>query len=221
MAVTNLGRLLLWTHTAGGGGLPLPQHCFRAVTKPAAIVYIALFVFFFAFGPAVLKTDILQVGGLVAAVIGLALVAVFWQWLFERASLQVDTSVRQFEAAELSHTRLICYRNRSLWGLGGETLACQVYLFFGFYPKEQQLNRTLPPGMFDTGTVRAGFIPVGQPLDSSGAGLDASKLQTAAGQGNPTTTMGFTAVASAVLILLAFAGFLNEATEFLGQWVHC
>eukprot|EP00913_Durusdinium_trenchii_P026579 g24935.t1 len=33
--------------------------------------------------------------------------------------------------------------------------------------------------------------------------------------------MGFTAVASAVLILLAFAGFLNEATEFLGQWVHC
>ena len=30
------------------------------------------------------------------------------------------------EAAELSHTRLICYRNRSLWGLGGETLACQA-----------------------------------------------------------------------------------------------
>ena len=24
-------------------------------------------------------------------------------------------------------------------------------MFFGFYPKEQQLNRTLPPGMFDAG----------------------------------------------------------------------
>lgn len=50
----------------------------------------------------------------------------FWQWLFERASLHVNTSLRQFEAAELSHTRLICYRNRSFWGLGGETLACQA-----------------------------------------------------------------------------------------------
>ena len=29
--------------------------------------------------------------------------------------------------------------------------------------------------------MRAGFLPVGQPLDSSGAGVDASKLQTAAG----------------------------------------
>ena len=46
----------------------------------------------------------------------------------------------------------------------------EVYLFFGFYPKEQQLNRTMPYGMFDTGTVKAGFLPVGQPLDSSGAG---------------------------------------------------
>ena len=221
MAVTSLGRLLLWTHTAGGGGLPLAQHFFRALTQPSAIIFIAMFVLFFAFGPVVLQTDILQIAGLLAAILGIAVVVVFWQWLFERASLQVDTGLRQFEANELSHTRLICYRNRSLWGLGGETLACQVYLFFGFYPKEQQLNRTLPPGMFDTGTVRAGFIPIGQPLDSSGAGLDASKLQAAAGQGNPTTTMGFTAVASAVLILLAFAGFLNEVAEFLAQWVNC
>lgn len=38
---------------------------------------------------------------------------------------------------------------------------------------------------------------------------------------SPVHAEGFTAVASAVLILLAFAGFLNEATEFLGQWVHC
>ena len=30
-----------------------------------------------------------------------------------------------------------------------QTILLQVYLFFGFYPKEQQLNRTLPPGMFD------------------------------------------------------------------------
>jgi|Cyp1metagenome_2_1107374.scaffolds.fasta_scaffold00334_8 hypothetical protein len=42
------------------------------------------------------------------------------------------------EAAELSHTRLICYRNRSLWGLGGETLACQAGMGLGWFAMESQ-----------------------------------------------------------------------------------
>eukprot|EP00439_Symbiodinium_sp_Y106_P043219 s1631_g5.t1 len=144
IAVTTMGRLLLWTHTAGGGGLPLSQHCCRAITRPASIVYVALFVLFFAFGPVTLQgaaspasascKSLLEMSD--AGVIGLAAVVVFWQWLFERASLQVNNHVRQFEAKELSHCRLVCYRNRSLFGLGGETLACQVHMFFGFYPKE-------------------------------------------------------------------------------------
>eukprot|EP00931_Biecheleriopsis_adriatica_P102574 TRINITY_DN77522_c0_g1_i1.p1 TRINITY_DN77522_c0_g1~~TRINITY_DN77522_c0_g1_i1.p1 ORF type:complete len:993 (+),score=166.14 TRINITY_DN77522_c0_g1_i1:61-3039(+) len=221
IAVTSLGRLLLWTHSACGGGLPLGQHCLRALTKPSSFAYIVLVVLFIVFGPETFETDILQVYAAVAAVVALAALSVFWQWLFERSRLQAQTSIRQFEAKELSHVRLVCARQSSLFGLGGEMRSCQVNMSFGAYPKEQQLRRTLPAGVYDTGTVRAGFIPVGQPMDS-GSGLDSSKLQTAAGQGGSSPgSEGFVATASAVLIILAFAGFINEVIEFASQWVHC
>lgn len=220
LAVTSRGRLLLWAHHAAGGGLPLCQHCLRACGRPRAIAVFALILVLIAFGPAFLGHDIVDVAGAVGCVVAFSAVAVLCSWLFERASLSATTSVRQFEARELSCARLVCYSWKSWFGLGGEVTMCQVHMFFGFYPKEKDLRRALPAGAFDSGTVRPGALgALGEAMGPSGLDTGLSKMQVAAGFGGQTHSV--TACASALLILLAFAAFGNEAADFFAQWAKC
>eukprot|EP00747_Dinoflagellata_sp_TGD_P081527 gnl/TRDRNA2_/TRDRNA2_161341_c1_seq3.p1 gnl/TRDRNA2_/TRDRNA2_161341_c1~~gnl/TRDRNA2_/TRDRNA2_161341_c1_seq3.p1 ORF type:complete len:517 (-),score=72.57 gnl/TRDRNA2_/TRDRNA2_161341_c1_seq3:49-1599(-) len=62
LAVTNRGRLLLWTHSAAGGGLPLLQHYCRAAREPAFFALVSLLMLFIVFGSVLpwVDDDILQ-----------------------------------------------------------------------------------------------------------------------------------------------------------------
>lgn len=218
LAFTTRGRLLLWTHSAGGGSVPLLQHCLRAAKRPITFVILFVLVIFFAVGPVALGIDLVPTASAIALVVLAAILSVFWNWLLGRASLVARTSVRQFDVRELSCVRLLCYSRRSLFGLGGETTSCNVHLFFGRYPREGDLRATLNAGGFDSGSV-VPTVAVAEGEQDRGS----PKIQQMAGVGTSgfEGAGGFLATASAGLIILAFAAFANEMTDFLIQLVEC
>merc|ERR1719359_1672763 len=114
-------------------------------------------------------------------------------WLFERASLSARTSVRQFDACDVSCVRLLCYSYKSLWGLQGEVTSCHVHMFFGPYPKPVDVARVMPWSAWDSGSV--------QPSPIIGGTTElGQKLSDAAGQGFMNSENQFTTIAASILI---------------------
>eukprot|EP00929_Paragymnodinium_shiwhaense_P014484 TRINITY_DN122397_c0_g1_i1.p1 TRINITY_DN122397_c0_g1~~TRINITY_DN122397_c0_g1_i1.p1 ORF type:complete len:1020 (+),score=223.68 TRINITY_DN122397_c0_g1_i1:68-3127(+) len=219
IAITSRGRLLLWTHRAAGGGMPFLKHCARAAARPVSFLVAVSFVLFFVFGPVFLGQEVLNVAIVLFLLAGLALISVVWNWFFERSSLMAYTSVRQFDARELSCVRLLCYSQTSFCGWGGETTAVRVHLFFGMYPKQTDLLPTLPHVAFDTGSV----LPSAAAMKDQASGNLNAKIQQAAGQsfGGESGERGFPQYAASVLIFLAFAAFLNEMYDFFSALSKC
>jgi len=153
LALTTHGRLLLWTHSAAGGGKPFLQHCFAAVQRPAGFGTIVFGIVFFAFGPLILNIAMVEASIVVVTLLSIAFITHVFGWLLERASLQAKTSVRQFDACDVSCVRLLCYSYRSLWGLRGEVTSCHCHMFFGPYPKPVEIARVMPWSAWDSGSV--------------------------------------------------------------------
>jgi len=211
------GRLFLWTHTATGGGLTFVQHCFRAARKPSGVFGLAVFVLFFAFGPVVFDIEIVEATIALLSLLAFSLLVLILQWLFESASMMARTSVRQFDACDLSCVRLLCYSHKSLWGLGGEITSCHVHMFFGPYPKPADFRRAMPWRAYDSGAVCASAPLIGETMNDTVN----KRLKEASGQGIGSSENQLTGIGAALCILLAFAAFLNELTDFWVSTIRC
>lgn len=216
LAITSRGRLLLWTHTATGGNVPLLSFCCQAIQRPVAFFFVIFYVLLVAFVPAFAGTDLYGLVGFVTVLFFTGVVITLGRWMLEQASLTACTSVRQFDVRDLSLVRLVCYSRRSFLGWGGEVTSCQVRLFFGVYPRPAEMEGALPCPEYDSGSVRASFN-VAQARDNA---QDRVNLQAAAGMSTGENA-SFVGIASFVLVLLAFAAFLNEATDFMVQLTAC
>jgi len=213
LALTTHGRLLLWTHQAGGGGLPFFAHMCRAVQHPQGFGTIVFLILFFAIGPFLLGFEFWEVTAVVLGLCVILFITHLLSWLFETASLSAVTTVRQFDACDLSCVRLLCYTFRSWWWQG-EVTSCHVHMFFGPYPKPVDINRVMPWSSWDSNSV----MP--SPIIGAQTTLG-KKLADAAGQGFMSAENQFTSIAAAILILLAFSAFLNEMTDFLSGLYGC
>lgn len=216
LALTSRGRLLLWTHTATGGSVTLLSYCCKAAQRPVGFIFVAFYTLFFVFAPAFLGPGTEDLAFCATIAFSVGVVFAVAQWLFQRASVVTSTSVRQFDVRELSLVRLVCYSRQPLFGWGGEVICCQVRLFFGVYPRPAEIARALPSPVHDSGSVNA-FFNVAQAADKPRDKVD---MQTAAGMGTDETT-GFVGASSSILLMLAFASFLNEALDFVLQLAGC
>lgn len=214
LAITSRGRLLLWTHTATGGGLSCVQHFCIALRKPSGFCTLLTLMVFMILGPLIFELAVLQVAAGTIVVLFILITVLFLHWMFERASIMASTTVRQFDACDLSCVRMHCYSYKSLFGFGGEVTSCHVQMFFGTYPKPSDLRKSMPWNAFDTGSVVPSPV-IGRAKENMGG-----KLTEAAGQGI-TSENSFTSFAAGTLILLAFAAFLNEMGDFVAGIFRC
>eukprot|EP00927_Polykrikos_kofoidii_P015507 TRINITY_DN16902_c0_g4_i1.p1 TRINITY_DN16902_c0_g4~~TRINITY_DN16902_c0_g4_i1.p1 ORF type:complete len:969 (+),score=117.98 TRINITY_DN16902_c0_g4_i1:168-3074(+) len=217
LGITNLDRVLLWTHSANGGGRTCGSICVYVCKHRFTWVLLLLSVLGITVGPTlpVMSAWLQDYFVVVLILTFFALCSLMGTIFFDSTSVICKTSVRQFMAKDLSFVRVFAADQNPLFSFGIYQVA-EAQLFFGVYPSPQLLRWSLPWAVWDSGLAETGAVVDSEKSDAQG--ISQPPLPQEAHQSTCRRLVRF---GHGLVVFLAFCAAANELATFIAAYLQC
>eukprot|EP00927_Polykrikos_kofoidii_P081311 TRINITY_DN7856_c0_g1_i1.p1 TRINITY_DN7856_c0_g1~~TRINITY_DN7856_c0_g1_i1.p1 ORF type:complete len:988 (-),score=102.81 TRINITY_DN7856_c0_g1_i1:109-3072(-) len=214
LAITNRGRVLMWTLSASGGGKTILQRLGAVLITPSFLLLVVITISFFTIVPAMtaLQYSIMDLGVFISVVWLSAFTALLFSIFLDNLSVVCCTSVRQFESRDVSFVRVFCYEQHQ-GCMRGSVQMTEAQLYFGAFPKPDVLKQALPAEIWDSCVTRTGVVISAEKQQGNGE----SELK----EGRPSAMDRFIYGCGIAVVVCAFLALLNEIVSVLYKMVIC
>eukprot|EP00927_Polykrikos_kofoidii_P081313 TRINITY_DN7856_c0_g3_i1.p1 TRINITY_DN7856_c0_g3~~TRINITY_DN7856_c0_g3_i1.p1 ORF type:complete len:1026 (-),score=100.33 TRINITY_DN7856_c0_g3_i1:75-3089(-) len=214
LAVTNRGRVLMWTLSASGGGKSFSERVVAVLTAPTFLLLVIVSISYFTIVPAirVLQYRILDLGLVLSVGWLSAITSLFFSIFLDNLSVHCRTAVRQFESRDISFVRIFCYEKHQPCS-ASLLKVTEAQFYFGIIPKPDVLKQALPYAVWDSGVARTGVVINSEKQPGYGSSEHTEE--------RPSAMMRFVYLCSIMVVICAFVALIIEFASVGVVMIQC